>query len=149
MLTGETDLAGTVAVLSIADLLVTNDTGPSHISAALERPTLVVFGPTNHVTTRPFSPTADIIRRPPDCAPCMLRDCPIDHRCMTAITPEEVFLRAVEMLAHGQCDARAADDATPETATRAAVDAATNEARGEHDDAAGRESVREVGAEVS
>jgi len=103
VLTGETDLAGTVAVLSVADLLVTNDTGPAHISAALERPTLVIFGPTNPLTTRPFSPTADIIRRPPDCAPCMLRDCPIDHRCMTAITPEEVFLRATEMLAHAQC----------------------------------------------
>ena len=105
VLTGETDLAGTVAVLSVADLLVTNDTGPAHISAALERPTLVIFGPTNPLTTRPFSPTADLIRHPPDCAPCMLRDCPIDHRCMTSITPEEVFLRAVEMLAHAQCEA--------------------------------------------
>jgi len=103
VLTGETDLAGTIAVLSVADLLVTNDTGPAHISAALERPTLVIFGPTNPLTTRPFSPTADLIRHPPDCAPCMLRDCPIDHRCMTAITPAEVFLRAVEMLAHAQC----------------------------------------------
>ncbi len=103
VLTGETDLAGTVAVLSGADLLVTNDTGPAHIAAALERPTLVIFGPTNPLTTRPFSPTADIMRHPPECAPCMLRDCPIDHRCMTAITPEEVFLRAVEMLAHAQC----------------------------------------------
>lgn len=110
VLTGETDLAETIAVLSVADLLVTNDTGPAHISAALERPTLVIFGPTNPLTTRPFSPTADIIRHPPDCAPCMLRDCPIDHRCMTAITPEEVFLRAVEMLAHAQCETRAAGD---------------------------------------
>jgi heptosyltransferase-2 len=150
VLTGETDLAGTVAVLSIADLLVTNDTGPAHISAALERPTLVIFGPTNPVTTRPFSPTADIIRRPPECAPCMLRDCPIDHRCMTAITPEEVFLRAVEMLAHGQCDAHPGDRATPDTTPRPAADVTTNEARAGHDnDAAGHEPPREVGAEVS
>ncbi|HEY0099168.1 MAG TPA: lipopolysaccharide heptosyltransferase II [Pyrinomonadaceae bacterium] len=112
VLTGETDLAETIAVLSVADLLVTNDTGPAHISAALERPTLVIFGATNPLTTRPFSPTADIIRHPPDCAPCMLRDCPIDHRCMTAITPEEVFLRAVEMLAQGQCRTHAAGDAS-------------------------------------
>ncbi|HYP02574.1 MAG TPA: lipopolysaccharide heptosyltransferase II, partial [Pyrinomonadaceae bacterium] len=116
VLTGETDLAGTVAVLSIADLLVTNDTGPAHISAALSRPTLVIFGPTNPLTTRPFSPTADIMRRPPDCAPCMLRDCPIDHRCMTAITAEEVFLRAVEMLAHAECEARAGDNALSDEA---------------------------------
>ncbi|HEX8493608.1 MAG TPA: lipopolysaccharide heptosyltransferase II [Pyrinomonadaceae bacterium] len=94
MLTGRTDLAQAVAVLSLADALVTNDTGPAHIAAALERPTLVIFGPTDPRTTRPFSQTAEIIRRPPDCAPCMLRDCPIDHRCMTAITPAEVFMRA-------------------------------------------------------
>ncbi len=98
VLTGQTDIAEVVAVLSIADLLITNDTGPAHIAAALGRPTLVIFGPTNPLTTRPFSPFAEIIRHPPDCAPCMLRDCPIDHRCMTAITPEDVFARAREMM---------------------------------------------------
>ena len=98
MLTGRTELAGVAALLSLADVLVTNDTGPAHIAAALERPTLVIFGPTVPATTRPYSPLAEIIRRPPDCAPCMLRDCPIDHRCMTAITPEEVYERAVRLL---------------------------------------------------
>lgn len=98
VLTGQTDLAEVVAVLSVADLLVTNDTGPAHIAAALGRPTLVIFGPTNPLTTRPFSPFAEIIRQPPDCAPCMLRDCPIDHRCMTAITPDEVFAHARALL---------------------------------------------------
>jgi heptosyltransferase-2 len=98
MLTGRTDLSEAVAVLSIADLLITNDTGPAHIAAALSRPTLVIFGPTDPTTTRPFSQSAQIIRRPPECAPCMLRDCPIDHRCMTAITPDEVFARACEMM---------------------------------------------------
>jgi heptosyltransferase-2 len=98
MLTGRTSLAEAVAVLSISDLLITNDTGPAHIAAALERPTLVIFGPTDPTTTRPFSQRAQIIRRPPECAPCMLRDCPIDHRCMTAITPDEVFKRACEMM---------------------------------------------------
>jgi heptosyltransferase-2 len=98
MLTGRTELAQAVAVLSLADVLVTNDTGPAHIAAALERPTLVIFGPTVPATTAPFSGAAEIIRRPPDCAPCMLRDCPIDHRCMTAISPEEVFARAFALL---------------------------------------------------
>jgi heptosyltransferase-2 len=97
-LTGQTDLTLAVNVLSLTDVLITNDTGPAHIAAALNRPTLVIFGPTNPRTTRPFSPLAEIIRRPPDCAPCMLRDCPIDHRCMTAITPDEVFTRASEMM---------------------------------------------------
>ncbi len=98
VLTGETDLAQLTAILSIVDVLVTNDTGPAHIAAALERPTLVIFGPTDPRTTRPFSKSAELIRRPPDCAPCMLRDCPIDHRCMTAITPEEVYERALLMM---------------------------------------------------
>lgn len=94
MLTGKTSLAQVAAVLSLVDLLITNDTGPAHIASGLGRPTLVVFGPTNPLTTRPFSPVAEIVRQPPDCAPCMLRDCPIDHRCMTAISPQEVFERA-------------------------------------------------------
>ncbi len=100
VLTGKTDIAQLVAILSLCDLLVTNDTGPAHIAAALGRPTMVIFGPTNPLTTRPFSPLAEIIRHPPDCAPCMLRDCPIDHRCMTAITPDEVFSRAQELLSN-------------------------------------------------
>jgi heptosyltransferase-2 len=107
VLTGRTTLAETVAVLSLVDLLVTNDTGPAHVAAALQRPTLVIFGPTNALTTRPFAPAAEIVRRPPDCAPCMLRDCPIDHRCMTAITPAEVFERAVALLSCTVCPAHA------------------------------------------
>ena len=99
-LTGQTDLSELVATLSVVDLLITNDTGPAHIAAALGTPTLVVFGPTNPLTTRPFSKTSGIIRIPPDCAPCMLRDCPIDHRCMTAISPDDVFQRAGQMLAN-------------------------------------------------
>jgi heptosyltransferase-2 len=98
MLTGRTNLAEAVAILSLADVLITNDTGPAHIASALNRPTLVIFGPTDPRTTRPFSSVAEIIRRPPDCAPCMLRDCPIDHRCMTAISTEEVFTRASSMM---------------------------------------------------
>jgi heptosyltransferase-2 len=98
MLTAKTDLAQAVSVLSLVDLLVTNDTGPAHIASALGRPTLVIFGPTNPLTTRPFSSMAEIVRRPPVCAPCMLRDCPIDHRCMTAISPDDVFERARVLL---------------------------------------------------
>ena len=98
VLTGKTTLDQITAVLATVDLVVTNDTGPAHIGAALGRPTIVIFGPTNPLTTRPFSPEAEVLRHPPECAPCMLRDCPIDHRCMTAITVDEVFERSHALL---------------------------------------------------
>jgi heptosyltransferase II len=101
VLTGQTSLDQITAVLGLVDLVVTNDTGPAHVAAALGRPTLVIFGPTNPLTTRPFSLQAEILRHPPECAPCMLRDCPIDHRCMTAITVEEVFERSRLLLKRG------------------------------------------------
>jgi heptosyltransferase-2 len=98
ILTGRTNLAQTAALLSAADLLLTNDTGPAHVAAAVGCPVVVIFGPTNPETTRPFSTLAEVVRKPPVCAPCMLRDCPIDHRCMTAITAEDVFERAAHAL---------------------------------------------------
>lgn len=98
VLTGQTTLDQLIGILSVSNLVVTNDTGPAHIAAALGRPTLVIFGPTNPLTTRPFSSQAEILRHPPDCAPCMLRDCPIDHRCMTAITVEEVLEHSLALL---------------------------------------------------
>ena len=98
VLTGETTLAQTAALLGVADLLVTNDTGPAHVAVAVGCPVVVIFGPTNPLTTRPYSTLAEVVRVPPECAPCMLRDCPIDHRCMTAITADNVFERAVAVL---------------------------------------------------
>ena len=101
VLTGKTTLDHITAVIDRADLIVTNDTGPAHLGAALGRPTIVIFGPTNPLTTRPFAPEAVMLRHPPDCAPCMLRDCPIDHRCMTAITVDEVFEQSQALLKRG------------------------------------------------
>lgn len=100
VLTGELTLDETVAVLNLCALLVSNDTGPAHIAAALGTETVAIFGPTNPLTTRPFGGHAHVVRHPPHCAPCMLRDCPIDHRCMTAITVEEVFAQATHCLNH-------------------------------------------------
>ncbi len=96
ILTGATDLAEAAAILSEVDLLVANDMGLAHIAPATGTKTLVIFGPTNETTTRPFG--AEIIRRNVECAPCMLRDCPIDHRCMTLISADEVFIRAAQII---------------------------------------------------
>lgn len=89
ILTGKTNLAEAVAVLSEIDLLVSNDMGLAHIAPAVGTKTIVIFGPTNEKTTQPIG--SEIIRKKVDCAPCMLRDCPIDHRCMKRISSDQVF----------------------------------------------------------
>jgi heptosyltransferase II len=96
ILTGKTNLAQIVAVLSEIDLLVSNDMGLAHIAPAVGTKTIVIFGPTNEKTTQPIG--SEIIRKLPECAPCMLRDCPIDHRCMTQISAAEVFEKVKENL---------------------------------------------------
>jgi len=98
-LTGKTDLTEAAAVLSEVDLLISNDMGLAHLAPAVGTGTLVIFGPTDPITTRPLSEHAEIIRAEGiECAPCMLRDCPIDHRCMTRVTVEQVFQKAVAKL---------------------------------------------------
>ena len=67
-------------------LFLTNDSGAMHIAAALGVPSVTVFGPTDETATGPSGSTARIVREPVDCAPCKLRECPIDHRCMTRVT---------------------------------------------------------------
>ncbi len=96
VLTGKTSLAEATGILSVCDLLISNDTGPAHISSALGTKTLVIFGPTNPVTTQPWG--SEIIRNAVECSPCMLRECPIDHRCMRWISAAEVFEKAKEKL---------------------------------------------------
>lgn len=90
-LTGKTDLAEAVAIVSEIDLLISNDMGLAHVAPAVGTQTIVIFGPTNDETTRPYSFNAQVINKKVDCSPCMLRDCPIDHRCMTRISVDEVF----------------------------------------------------------
>src|SRR5262249_59613087 len=98
-LAGETSMSELIGLLDAGDLLVSNDTGPAHIAAALGRPTLTIFGPTNEFETAPTGIHAEIIRAEGiECARCMHRDCPIDHRCMTRVSPDEVFARARKLL---------------------------------------------------
>jgi heptosyltransferase II len=97
ILNGRTTLDEAVAVLAEVDLLVSNDMGPAHISAAVGTKTLTIFGPTNPLTTKPWN--AEIIRREDvECAPCMLRECPIDHRCLRWITAEDVAERVKSLI---------------------------------------------------
>ncbi len=101
-LTGRTSLSQASAILAASDLFISNDMGLAHLAAAVGTPTLVIFGPTDHVTTRPFAEHAAVIREDVECSPCMLRECPIDHRCMTLVTVDRVFKAAMEMLRKGR-----------------------------------------------
>jgi heptosyltransferase-2 len=96
-LTGETRLEDAVAIIAEAKIMISNDMGLAHISAAVGTPAVTIFGPTNHLTTAPWG--AEIVREDVECSPCMLRDCPIDHRCMTRIEPDYVFKRASDIIA--------------------------------------------------
>ncbi len=87
---GEIDLRGAMAVIHHCAVFLSNDSGPMHVAAALRRPVVAIFGPTNPQITSPVGDTTVIIRRPVPCSPCMFRDCPIDHPCMEQITVEEV-----------------------------------------------------------
>jgi heptosyltransferase-2 len=98
VIAGETSIAELKAVLACARLVISNDTGTSHVSAALGVPTVVVFGPTEHVSTRPLSLRAAVVRHDVECSPCMLRECPIDHRCMTRVEVDDVYVAAQTLL---------------------------------------------------
>lgn len=95
---GRTDLAGLVGVLERARLLLSNDTGAMHVAAALGTPVLAIFGPTAPAATGPLGRWARIVRQPVACSPCLLRECPIDHRCMTGVMVDQVLKSALELL---------------------------------------------------
>ncbi len=95
---GRTTLEQFIQMAAACSIFLTNDSGAMHIASALGVPTVTVFGATNHITTGPTGPLACIVREEFDCAPCLLRECPIDHRCMTAITAEKVAETALKLL---------------------------------------------------
>lgn len=98
VLSGQTSIRELMAVIKRCRLFLTNDTGPMHMAASFAVPIVAVFGATDHRTTSPLGADHVIVRHPVDCAPCLLRECPIDHRCMTRVTVEEVYGAAVKQL---------------------------------------------------
>jgi len=90
-LCGLTTLGEVMALIKRCNFFVTNDSGLMHIAAAFHVPLVALFGPTNHITTGPVSETATIVRHAFDCSPCLKETCPLDHRCMLSIEPDEVW----------------------------------------------------------
>jgi heptosyltransferase-2 len=94
---GRTSVRGLMALIKRCDFFITNDSGPMHIAAAFNVPLVAIFGPTDHTTTSPFSDRAVVISQGTECAPCLKRECPTDHRCMTGVTVENVVEAALKL----------------------------------------------------
>jgi heptosyltransferase-2 len=88
-LIGRTDLRLLVGVLSRCAAFVSNDSGAMHLAAAVGVPVTAIFGPTDERVTAPLG-RSDVLVHQVFCRPCMLRECPIDHRCMKGITADAV-----------------------------------------------------------
>ena len=96
-LVGRTSVRQLMALLASVDLVITNDSGPMHVAAAFGRPIVALFGPTDHCATSPLCSRFSLVRKQTECAPCLKRQCPTDHRCMAGISVSDV-LNAVEAL---------------------------------------------------
>jgi len=89
-LIGQTELPAAMGVIARCRAFVTNDSGAMHLAAALSVPVTAVFGPTDERVTAPVGDHV-VLTSETFCRPCMLHECPIDHRCMKRIAPDQVL----------------------------------------------------------
>ena len=99
-LAGKTSIEELCANIGGCSLFVTNDSGPMHIAAAYQVPTVAIFGPTKYLETSQWmNEKSKIVRHDMECSPCMKRECPLKHHeCMTSITALEVIEEAKKLL---------------------------------------------------
>jgi heptosyltransferase-2 len=102
-LIGRTDMRQLMGLLTYCATLVANDSGATHLAAALGRPVVAIFGPTDERISAPLpgqsmSGSHAVVSQDVFCRPCMLRECPIDHRCMRRIEPARVLDAVLQRL---------------------------------------------------
>lgn len=98
---GDTTLRELACLIQRCSVLLTNDSGPMHIGAALATPLVALFGSTDDHATGPFGQADAVIHKRPSCSPCFKRECPIDFRCMKQIGVEEVVQKVRAQLGRG------------------------------------------------
>lgn len=94
-LAGVTSLRELACIIKDCSILVTNDSGPMHIGAALEVPLVALFGSTDDEATGPYGQKENVVNKRVKCSPCMKRVCPIDFRCMKEISVDEIVERVL------------------------------------------------------
>jgi heptosyltransferase-2 len=97
-LAGRTDVPQLAGVLAQCAVFVSNDSGAMHLAAAVGTPVVALFGPTDERVTAPVAPRARVLTAGAWCRPCLLRECPLDHRCMNRIEAGAVARAAGELL---------------------------------------------------
>lgn len=105
-LCGRTTLRQLAALIDRAALVVTADSTPMHLAAALDRPLVALFGPTNPRRTGPYDHQGEVLHLQLPCSPCYfrrLRQCRYDHACMQQLTIERVAAAVAERLAQSAC----------------------------------------------
>jgi len=104
-LAGKTGLKELAGLFSLADLVLTPDTGPMHLAAAVQAPLIALFGPTAPWRTGPYGNNHVILRKPLACSPCFKKKCPT-MECMKSLSVEEVLEAVEKKLGNADCRMR-------------------------------------------